>query len=130
MVVAAWIVRNRYDAGWGGSYAALLTNQQFHALQVTRTQNMTRLTGPDAQSWATAQQVAQGVIDGSIADPTGGRGFYFGNGASVQRRMNFCQQNMTGYHTAQVRGTNLFWSNGDYTGGTVSAPRCGQPQGP
>jgi hypothetical protein len=128
MVVAAWIVRNRYDAGWGGSYADLLTDQEFHALRTTRSQNMTRLTGADARLWTTAQQVAQGVIDGTIADPTGGRGFYFGNGSTVQQRMDFCRRNTTGYHTAQVAGTNLFWSNGDYTGGTIAAPRCGQPQ--
>ena len=127
MVVAAWIVRNRYVAGWGGSYAALLTDHEFHALSTTRTQDMTRLTGVDAQLWTTAQQVAQGVVDGTIADPTGGRGFYFGNGNTVQQRMDFCQRHTTGYHTEQVAGTNLFWSNGDYTGGTTTAPQCGPP---
>ncbi|MEE9128638.1 MAG: DUF4157 domain-containing protein [Phycisphaerales bacterium] len=130
MVVAAWIVRNRYDAGWGGSYDVLLTDREFHALRTNRTRDMTTLTGPNARSWTTAQQVAQGVVDGTIADPTAGRGFYFGNGSTVQQRMAFCQRNNARYRTAQVTGTNLFWSNGDYTGGTVAAPNCGPPQGP
>ena len=128
MVVAAWIVRNRYDAGWGQSYHALLTDTEFHALRTTRTQNMAGLTGPDAQVWATAQQVAQGVIDGTISDPTNGHGFYFGNTSSVKRRMEACRQSMPGYRMGHVNGTNLYWSNGDYTGGTPSNPRCGRPQ--
>jgi len=36
-----------------------------------------KLTGANAKSWAVAQQVAAGIIDGSIPDPTGGATLFF-----------------------------------------------------
>ena len=41
------------------------------------TEDPSKLTGANTASWAIAQQVAAGIIDGSIPDPTGGATFFF-----------------------------------------------------
>jgi hypothetical protein len=126
MVVAAWTVKNRYDAGWGAAYDAILTDREYHALRPSinaRTRDMTTLTGPNQQAWTTAQQVARGVIEGTIADPTIGRGFYFGNGDTVRRRMDRCRRRLPEFEFHSV-GRNMYWSNGNYTGGTPTNPNC------
>ena len=127
MTCAAWIVKNRYDAGWGATYSVLMTDNEFHALRTTRTQNMSSLTGSDATFWGHATRIAQGVTAGTIADPTGGDGFYFGNGNTVRTRMRSCRSNSR-FKMGTIAGTNLYWSNADYTGGTLSNPVCGPPQ--
>jgi hypothetical protein len=117
MTAAAWIARNRYDQGWGG-YGQIITSAQFHGLADPA--DVEGLTGPDLDRWNEAQQIAQEVVDGTRADPTGGV-VYFGNGDSVRRRMTACAGSQTGFVWGQISGTNFYYSNGDYTSG------CGLP---
>ncbi len=113
MAAAAWIAKNRYNSGWG-SYSQIITIGQFHGLASQA--DVTGLAGPDLVAWTDAQRIAQEVVDGSIADPTGGF-VYFGNGVVVQRRMQACARGNTDFRYGNVAGTNLYFSNGDYTSG-------------
>lgn len=89
---------------------------------------MTALTGPDATRWAEAQVIAQEVIDGTRSDPTNGQGLYFGNTDTVKTRMDTCAAKIDGFVTGTISGTDFHWSNGGYTGGTVTDPTCGAPE--
>lgn len=111
MAAAAWIAKNRYDAGWG-SYQQIITPGQFHGL--ASESDVTGLTGPDLAAWTDAKRIAQEVVDGTIADPTGGV-VYFGNGASVRNRMQACARRNSDFTYGNISGTNLYYSNGDYT---------------
>ena len=118
MAAAAWIARNRFDAGWG-YYNQIITQQQFHGLATPA--QVTGLVGSNLVAWTDAQRIAQGVIDGTIADTTGGA-IYFGNGVSVLRRMNACARRNAAYTVATIAGTNFHYSNGDYTSAACTIP--------
>jgi hypothetical protein len=117
MVAAAWIARNRFDAGWG-SYSQIINVAQFHGIATTA--QVTGLTGSNLTTWTQAQQVAQEVTDGTIPDPTGGF-LFFGNRAGVLRSMQACARTNTAFSFRTISGTNLHISNGDFTG-TCAVP--------
>lgn len=118
MAAAAWIACNRFDSGWG-SYSQIITQGQFHGLASTRA--VTGLTGANQAAWVNAQRIAQEVVDGTIADPTGGV-CYFGNGNSVLRKMQNCTRRNSSFTYGQITGTNFYYSNGDYSSTACTVP--------
>jgi hypothetical protein len=121
MAAAAWIAKNRYNAGWG-SYSQIITRPQFHGLATPAA--VTGLTGPDAAAWTEAQRIAQQVVDGAIADPTGGA-LFFGNdvaGARVLARMRDCATRNPRFSYGRIGATNFYYSNGDYTAAACTVP--------
>ncbi len=121
MAAAAWISKNRYNAGWG-SYEQIITRAQFHGLATPTA--VTGLSGPDATAWTEALRIAQGVVDGTIADPTGGA-LYFGNDvpdANVLVRMRACTKSNSSFSYGRIAGTNFYYSNGDYTASGCTVP--------
>jgi hypothetical protein len=118
MVAAAWIARNRFDGGWG-SYADIITPAQFHGIASATA--VTGLTGADLTRWTEAQTIAQEVVDGTRADPTGGAPF-FGNGTAIETKMRACTGTNPAFTFGNIRGTNFFFSNGDYTSSACTVP--------
>jgi LysM repeat protein len=118
MAAAAWIARNRFDAGWG-HYSQIVTRKQFHGLATPA--QVTGLTGAELTAWTEAQRIAQGVADGTIADPTG-TAVYFGNGTAVLRRMRACARRNAAFRHGTIAGTNFHYSNGDYTSAACTLP--------
>lgn len=118
MVAAAWIVKNRYNAGWG-TIAQIITPTQFHGIADSTA--VVGLTGADATRWAEAQTIATEVMNGTRADNTAGA-VYFGNGSSVLSRMQACRRSNPAFTVGTISGTNFHFSNGDYTSGCTIPP--------
>lgn len=111
MAGAAWIVKNRFNAGWG-SIANIVTTGQFHGL--VGADAVKGLSGPDLQAWTDAQQISKDVLNGTIADNTNGH-IYFGNGDSVRKRMEACQKSNSNFIYGNITGSDFYHSNGDFT---------------
>lgn len=121
MAAAAWIARNRFDAGWG-SYGQIITPGQFHGLATPA--DVTGLTGPNLTAWTEAQRIAQEVVGRTLADPTGGA-LYFGNdiaGANVLTRMRACDRTNPDFSFGRIGTTNFLYCNGDYTSAACTVP--------
>jgi hypothetical protein len=112
VTAAAWIAKNRYNAGWG-SYSQIITLGQFHGLDSEN--DITELTGPDLVAWTQAQRIAQEVVGGTIPDPGGF--VYFGNGTRVRDCMRACARSNSDFRYGNIPDTNFYYSNGDYTSG-------------
>ncbi len=108
MTCAAWIVRNRYEHGWGATYSAIVSEpNQFQGYRST--------INPSDQ----AQLIAADVISGARPDPTGGQGFYFGNQngqADILGMMKRKKDADPAFIYRQVGNTNMYWSNKNYAG--------------
>jgi hypothetical protein len=110
MTAAAWVAKNRFDAGWG-SYEQILAKDQFQG--VVSPDAVAGLSGADFELWTKAQIIAKEVVDEKRPDPTGGA-LFFGNGDAMLEMM----RNRT-CTWGTIVGTNFHFSLGDYT-----APGC------
>lgn len=107
MTAAAWVVKNRFDKGWG-SYEQLLSSDQFQG--VVGPEAVTGLSGDELARWNEAQTIAREVAAGIRPDPTGGA-LFFGNGKEMLEMMT--KGKCPGMGT--ISGTNFHYSLGDYT---------------
>ena len=114
MTAAAWVVRNRFDKGWG-SYEQILSSDQFQG--VVGPEAVTNLSGKDLDRWTEAQAIAREVAAGTRPDPTGGA-LFFGNGKEMLDMMT--KENCPGMGT--LPGTNFHYSRGDYTASKCPIP--------
>lgn len=111
MVGAAWIVKNRFNAGWG-TIAQIVNGRQFHG--IASPASVRGLSGPDLRRWNEAQTISRDVMNGTLGDNTSGH-VYFGNGESVRRRMESCRARNAQFAFGSISNTNFFHSNGDFT---------------
>jgi hypothetical protein len=110
MRAAAWVARNRYEAGWRGSYEEVVSApNQFQGLIEKGSEK------GEPESWALAQEVAKNVIEGKVPDPTSGA-LYFGD-ENILDRMKECYCENEGFHFGKAEGANCYFSNGDYSRG-------------
>lgn len=123
MRAAAWIARNRVEAGFG-TYTDVITDPgDFQGL--VGPEAVENLEGVDKSRWEQAQQIARQVTSGQSSDPTGGA-LFFGNGTEVKRDMEQCANENDEFSWGRIGSTSFYYSNGNYSTETGAA-RCRVP---
>lgn len=76
-IAIAWTVKNRFhNGGWGSSLAQVILKRKQFSCFNPGDKNYDNVKNPSGNAWTEAQDVAGGVLDGTIPDPTGGALFY------------------------------------------------------
>ena len=76
-IAIAWVVKNRFNnGGWGNSITQVILKRKQFSCFNPWDKNYDEVKNPHGSSWTQAKKIAKGVLEGTIADPTGGALYY------------------------------------------------------
>ena len=80
MQAVACVIRNRVRARGSSYYAEVTRAWQFSSITAKGDPELGVYPVPNDPQWASIQALVPGIIDGSLADNTGGAQFYYADG--------------------------------------------------